>query len=80
VAAWSATDGIQETVFGGGKVDEDLDVFRTSAATACVFQSELCFDLTWHYDACTSRVADFGIGDSLAQAQIHGCLPDQQRL
>jgi hypothetical protein len=70
----SATDGIEETVFGSGKFDEGFDIFRTPAATACVFQAELGFDLTRHHNACSSCIADFGIGDSLAQAQIHGRL------
>jgi hypothetical protein len=70
----SATDGIQETVFGSGKFDEGFDIFRAPAATTCFFQAELGFDLTRHHNACTSCVTDFGIGDSLAQAQIHGRL------
>ena len=58
-------------MFGSGKFDEGFDIFRTPAATACVFQAELGFDLTRHHNACTSCVTDFGIGNSLAQAQIH---------
>ena len=54
-----------------GKFHEVLNVFGASAATAGVFQAELGFDLAWHYDARTCRVADIRVGDSLAQAQIH---------
>jgi hypothetical protein len=54
-----------------GKFHEVLNVFGASTATAGVFQAELGFDLAWHHDARTCRVADIRVGDSLAQAQIH---------
>ena len=54
-----------------GKFHKGLDVFRASAATAGVFEPKLGFDLAWHHDARTCRVADIRISNSLAQAQIH---------
>src|SRR4026208_2478591 len=54
-----------------GKFHKGLDVFRASAATAGVFEPELGFDLAWHHNARTRRVADVRVSDSLAQTQIH---------
>ena len=54
-----------------GEFHKGLDVFRASAATAGVFEPELGFDLAWHHNARTRRVADVRVSDSLAQTQIH---------
>ena len=71
----SGADGIEKAVFVCGHLAEGLDVFRASAAAAGVFEPEPRFDLAWHHDASTGRVADVRVGDSLAQAQIHEGLP-----
>ncbi|HKT36246.1 MAG TPA: hypothetical protein VJR03_15585 [Nitrospira sp.] len=71
----SGIDGIEETVFAPGEFDEGLNVFGASAAATRIFEAELGFDLARHDDPRTSCITNIRIGDPLAQAQIHGCLP-----
>jgi hypothetical protein len=71
----SGTDGIEKALFARCEFDESLDVLATPAAAAGVLESKPCFDLAWHYDARTCGIAYIGIGDSLAQAQIHEAPP-----
>ena len=60
--------------FPGGELDEFVDMLGATAATAAVFQAELCLELARRDETGTPGFPNVRLGNSLAEAQIHDVL------
>ena len=49
-----------------------MNILCAATAAACLFQSELRFELAGHDDAGLSCFTDIRISNSLAEAEVHG--------
>lgn len=58
-----------------GDLDEFMDVLGAAPATAVTLEVKLGFELVGHHNSCPTRCSDLRLGDSFAQAHVHGILP-----
>jgi len=49
-----------------------MNILQAATAAPGLFQSELCFELARHDDAGLSCFTDMRIGNSFAEAEVHG--------
>lgn len=52
-----------------------MDVLGAAPTTAVTLEVKLGLELTGHHNSISTGCSDFGLGDSFAQAHIHGMLP-----
>lgn len=58
-----------------GDFDEFMDVLGAAPATAVTLEVKVGFELVGHHNSGPTRCSDFRLGDSFAQAHVHGILP-----
>ena len=55
-----------------GDLNELMDVLGAAPATAVTLEVKLGFELAGHHNSGPTSCADFRLGDSFAQAHVHG--------
>jgi hypothetical protein len=72
---WLVSSGASSSSPFDGDVNEFVNVLRAATTAAALRETKLGLKLAGHHGACPSGFADFRLGNSIAQAEVHGLLP-----